>query len=391
VAVVARPPTALRLVAAGVAFLALLGVALVLLVATLMGGLAPKSCGAPTSTHAPSAVALADIRGNYLDRRVETPEVALDRVDPGDDAPVEAVARRSVADPVVRSGENFAGAGGPGQFLARTWERYGVDGDGDGLKSRYNPVDAIPATANLLRQSGAPADYRRAIFAYNHASWYVDEVLTRAARYRGATGADPNAAQLVAVADVAPAPACASAASGPADLGTAIRLTSPAAYRALPSWAMAGGRPSEPVDARIYDDVLWVLRRYGVRVSAAREAGHHTHGDGTAVDLVPAVGATQVDWDATAGRLANDLGWTTTCGASGARPACPLKPAIQWIGYDGYPGHGSPRTCSGGCPAHIHVSWVSGCYGSSALVEPCAWVIAFPVPGDTGTSSGAPE
>jgi hypothetical protein len=143
---------------------------------------------------------------------------------------------------------------------------------------------------------------------------------------------------------------------------------------------MAGGRPVEPVDARIYDDVLWVLRRYGVRVSAAREAGHHTHGDGTALDLVPAVGGTQRDWDATAGRLANDLGWIPSCGGFGARPACPLKPAIQWVGYDGYPSHGSPRTCTGGCPAHIHVSWASGCYGSSALVDPCAWVMAFPVP-----------
>jgi hypothetical protein len=61
---------------------------------------------------------------------------------------------------------------------------------------------------------------------------------------------------------------------------------------------MAGGRPAEPVDARIYDDILWLLERYGLRVSAAREAGHHTHRDGTAVDLVPAAGGTQDDCDA---------------------------------------------------------------------------------------------
>src|SRR4051794_16781823 len=245
----------------------------------------------------------------------------------------------------------------------------------------YDPADAIPATANLLRQNGAPADYDRAIFAYNHAGWYVAEVLSRAARYRGAARDNPNAtASFVTVADAAPTGACANAATGPADLTTAVRLTSPTAYRALPAWAMAGGRPAEPVDARIYDDVLWVLRRYVLRVSAARETGHHTHGDGTAVDLVPAVAATQADWDATAGRLATELGWVPSCGASGARPACPLKPAIQWVGYDGYPSHGSPRTCAGGCPAHIHVSWVSGCYGSSALVQPCQWVTAFPVP-----------
>ena len=137
---------------------------------------------------------------------------------------------------------------------------------------------------------------------------------------------------------------------GPADLDTAVRLTFPTAYRALPAWAMAAGRAPKPVDARIYNDVVWVLRRYDLRVMAAREAGHHTHGDGTAVDLVPATGTTQRDWDATAGRARRDLGWTARCGSSGARPACPLKPAIQWIGYDGYPSHGSPRTCSGRLP-----------------------------------------
>ena len=60
--------------------------------------------------------------------------------------------------PGVRSGENFAGAGGPGQFLAGTWRLYDGDGDGDGVEDRYNPADAIPGTANLLRRSGAPGD-----------------------------------------------------------------------------------------------------------------------------------------------------------------------------------------------------------------------------------------
>src|SRR4051812_36233294 len=100
-----------------------------------------------------------------------------------------------------------------------------------------------------------------------------------------------------------------------------------------------------------------------------------------AVDLLPAVATTQRDWDRTAGQLAAELGGPASCGPPGARPACALKPAIQWIGYDGYPNHGSPRTCTGECSAHIHVSWASGCYGSSALADPCAWVIVFPAPG----------
>ena len=71
------------------------------------------------------------------------------------------------------------------QFLASTWARYGVDGDGDGVADRWDVADAIFSAANYLRASGAPADYRKAIFAYNHASWYVASVESWAARYRG--------------------------------------------------------------------------------------------------------------------------------------------------------------------------------------------------------------
>jgi len=81
---------------------------------------------------------------------------------------------------------NSAGAGGPMQFIASTWTRYGVDAEGDGTPDRWNPPDAIYAAANLLRASGAPADYPRAIFAYNHASWYVAEVESWARKYSAA-------------------------------------------------------------------------------------------------------------------------------------------------------------------------------------------------------------
>jgi hypothetical protein len=167
----------------------------------------------------------------------------------------------------------------------------------------------------------------------------VEDVLARAARYRGAAEADPEAAQAALMGETSANGACAGlvGAGGPADLDRAVRLTFPASYRALPSWAMADGRPVEDVDARIHGDVMWPLRRYGVRVTAGRETGHRTHCDGTAVDLVPATATAQTDWDDTVGRLARDLGWTASCGSSGARPACQLKPAIQWIGYDGYP------------------------------------------------------
>src|SRR3954453_19159281 len=207
-----------------------------------MGRLAPQGCG-PATNCAPSTVALADIPANYLGWiRAAAPRYGLDWTVIAGIYSIESDFGRLDA-PGVRSGENFSGPGGPGQFLAATWERYGVDGNGDGVKDRYDPADAIPATANLLGQNGAPGDYARAIFAYNHAGWYVDEVLSRAARYHGAARDNPSAAaNFVAVADIASAAACAKAATGPADLSTAVRLTSPAAYRALPTWAMAGGR-----------------------------------------------------------------------------------------------------------------------------------------------------
>jgi hypothetical protein len=90
----------------------------------------------------------------------------------------------------VREGVNFAGCcAGPMQFNITngppsTWEGYGVDGDGDGRRSPYDPADAIPAAAKYLRATGAPGDYRAAIYAYNHADWYVDDVLAKAAEYR---------------------------------------------------------------------------------------------------------------------------------------------------------------------------------------------------------------
>jgi hypothetical protein len=90
---------------------------------------------------------------------------------------------------------NYAGAGGPAQFLVSTWARYGVTPNGRGTPNMWNPVDAIFSMANYLRASGAPKNYERAIFAYNHASWYVAEVLSWARTYR-ATYQSPASASL---------------------------------------------------------------------------------------------------------------------------------------------------------------------------------------------------
>jgi hypothetical protein len=73
-----------------------------------------------------------------------------------------------------------AGAVGWMQFLPSTWKTWGVDGNHDGRKDPYNPVDAIFSAARYLKAAGAGKDLNRAIFAYNHASWYVDSVVLRA-------------------------------------------------------------------------------------------------------------------------------------------------------------------------------------------------------------------
>ena len=104
---------------------------------------------------------------------------------------------------------NSAGATGTMQFLGPTWrattplgsvppavspttstgEGYATDGDGDGIADVWNDADAIAAAARYLHANGAPGDERRAIYAYNHAHWYVDAVLADAARYRSLAAA----------------------------------------------------------------------------------------------------------------------------------------------------------------------------------------------------------
>ena len=73
-----------------------------------------------------------------------------------------------------------AGAVGWMQFLPSTWKTWGLDANGDGVADPYNPVDAIFSAARYLHAAGASTSINQAIFAYNHASWYVQSVLLRA-------------------------------------------------------------------------------------------------------------------------------------------------------------------------------------------------------------------
>jgi hypothetical protein len=103
-----------------------------------------------------------------------------------------------------RTAEQFSSAGayGYGQFLEGTWQRYGagipwrttdphelakpIADRQDSTNFHY----ALPAIARYLCAEGAGQDLRRAIFAYNHADWYVAEVVQLVARYGriGASG-----------------------------------------------------------------------------------------------------------------------------------------------------------------------------------------------------------
>ncbi len=84
-------------------------------------------------------------------------------------------------------GPSSAGALGPMQFLPSTWAAYGIDGDKDGRADIMNPFDAVPSSAAYLCRFGAnrgPQGLYDAIFAYNHADWYVQKVLAISAQYR---------------------------------------------------------------------------------------------------------------------------------------------------------------------------------------------------------------
>lgn len=91
-------------------------------------------------------------------------------------------------------GVSSAEAEGWMQFLPSSWEAFGVDANGDGVKDPYNPWDAIFAAARLLRYGGAPENWHDAIWGYNHAEWYVEDVLADAEKWAGIGSIETSAA-----------------------------------------------------------------------------------------------------------------------------------------------------------------------------------------------------
>ena len=100
--------------------------------------------------------------------------------------------------PGVDSGTNLYGAAGPMQIgvdgqAGNTWG--GLMGripvslpGGASPPSVYNAEDAIYGAAFYLADSGAPGDWPNAVFSYNHAGWYVQQVTDYAQSYMGPTG-----------------------------------------------------------------------------------------------------------------------------------------------------------------------------------------------------------
>jgi membrane-bound lytic murein transglycosylase B len=87
----------------------------------------------------------------------------------------------------ANDGPSTAGALGPMQFMPATWQARGADAFGQtGPPNVMNPLDAVPSAARLLCADDAArggVSLAAAIFDYNHASWYVSEVLALASEY----------------------------------------------------------------------------------------------------------------------------------------------------------------------------------------------------------------
>ena len=171
----------LKIIAASIAGLLLL----VVLIAAAAGGTGAHLGHAGS---VPSDAALADIPSDYLQLylRASTDCPGLDWSILAAIGKIESDHGRSALSG-VHDGANSAGAQGPMQLLPAPFAVYSrpVPPGGTDPPSPYHPVNAIYAAARYLCASGAPTDLHTAIWAYNHADWYVADVIARAACFSG--------------------------------------------------------------------------------------------------------------------------------------------------------------------------------------------------------------
>lgn len=139
----------------------------------------------------PSEEALSDIPGDYLELyRAAGEEYGIDWTVLAAIGKVETDHGRYSSGCEEGPPTPYGTAKGPMQFIDSTWATAGIDGNGDGSADPCDPEDAIPSAAKYLRDSGAPDDYYAAVYAYNHADWYVEEVFGFAEEYRVAEAQD---------------------------------------------------------------------------------------------------------------------------------------------------------------------------------------------------------
>jgi hypothetical protein len=114
-------------------------------------------------------------------------------------------------------------------------------------------------------------------------------------------------------------------------------------------WVPIPGQTWARVDQRILPGVLYLIRRYHVRITEGYgTVGHVPFGEhplGLAVDIEPGAGGT---WDDVS-RLAR---WAEP---RQNRPRAPFR----WVGWKGDFNHGHPSACKPrlGCAPHLHLSW----------------------------------
>ncbi|WP_427891214.1 lytic transglycosylase domain-containing protein [Kribbella sp. GL6] len=94
---------------------------------------------------------------------------------------------------------------GPMQFVPGTWNTFGADGNGDGVKDPHNVFDAARAAGDYLCSGGAnlsdPQGLVQAVLRYNHSMDYVSTVLRWMQSYSKDTVSVPDKPGQIVVPD----------------------------------------------------------------------------------------------------------------------------------------------------------------------------------------------
>ncbi len=216
-----------------------------------------------------------------------------------------------------------AGAIGYGQFLPSSWQAYGNAGNA------YDYRDALPAIAQYLCQAGLERDPRVALYAYNHADWYVDLVLDLAVRYDRLAPGGPTPDVLSvnpSQQDAAP--------MHYAD-GRDLRLQSRArSVNSSVQWLgvpWRGRTPGQPISAAALETTTLSM----LQLNVFGRADVPTLTDAAASDNLDAL--SEAAWDAGLLALPGDASvWTT----SELRRHLSLgQPVVVFVGSRGLPGH----------------------------------------------------